>query len=296
MGENNDTVEEGHNKTSKDQNNDSSSSSSSSVVFKMDLHCIGCISKLKKLLSATYKGGVECVKADLDSNKMTLTGKVDPMEVQKFLEHKTKKKVDLVSPPPPLKKDSAAATVHDAEKKKKVEEKTEKKQDDDKKSKEPPQETTTTAVMKMSLHCEGCIDKVYKYVTKTKGYEEIKIDREKELVTVKGTMDMKALVELLKEKLKTTAVEIVQPKKKEIKDEKKEIKDGSDGGREGITTTTMMEENKIQYYSPMGYYGYPPAPPVASPALGGGQSVWGGYPNPPGFVFSDDNPNACSVM
>ena len=113
------------------------------------------------------------------------------------------------------------------------------------------------------------------------------IDKEKNLLTVKGTMDMKALAELLKEKLKKP-VEIVPPKKEggEKKEkggggggEKKEKGGGGDGGGQA-------EENVV-YYAQYGY----PAPEM----FGYGVGYPIGQLHAP-QMFSDENPNACSIM
>ena len=42
--------------------------------------------------------GVESVKADWESGKLTVIGNVDPTKVKEVVEKKTKKKVELVSP------------------------------------------------------------------------------------------------------------------------------------------------------------------------------------------------------
>lgn len=44
--------------------------------------------------------GVETVKAEPSSNKLTVTGKIDPLKVRDYLHLKTKKQVDLISPQP----------------------------------------------------------------------------------------------------------------------------------------------------------------------------------------------------
>nr|GMD19016.1 heavy metal-associated isoprenylated plant protein 3-like [Ipomoea batatas] len=135
----------------------------------------------------------------------------------------------------------------------------------------------TTAVLKMNLHCEGCIQKIYKIVSKTKGYHEMKLDRQKEVVTVTGAMDMKALVENLKKHLKRD-VEIVPPKKEGGGGEKKEKGGGGGGNEKG------NDKGK-----------------------GGGKKEGGGGGGGDGEknkeeaankmqMFSDENPNACSVM
>lgn len=141
------------------------------------------------------------------------------------------------------------------------------------------------------------------------------IDKQKELVTVKGSMDMKALAESLQEKLKRP-VEIVPPKK-DNKDgdggekegnkpgggggKKKGGGGGGDGGGQAQQEGGKMQESKMEYQPGFGFgygygYGYPP---VVQPGFGFG------YGYPPGYVgehlhapqmFSDENPNACSIM
>lgn len=77
--------------------------------------------------------GVEDVKADCGSNKLTVKGKVDPTWLREKVEQKTKKKVELLSPLP--KKEAPAGDKKSDEKpaEKKVEEK---KKDEEKKPKE----------------------------------------------------------------------------------------------------------------------------------------------------------------
>lgn len=48
--------------------------------------------------------GVEAVKAEVASNKITIVGAVDPSKIREKLDKKTKKKIDLISPQP--KKDN----------------------------------------------------------------------------------------------------------------------------------------------------------------------------------------------
>lgn len=147
------------------------------------------------------------------------------------------------------------------------------------------------------------------------GVEEVNVDAAKDLVTVKGTMDVKSLTTVLKERLKR-GVEIVPAKKDdggggevkkekagvggeekkekggESKGEKKEK--GGDGSGEKdekkevgkkettTTTTTVVEANKMDYYGPPfgGYGGYGYRVEMIHPPQ----------------IFSDENPNACSIM
>jgi hypothetical protein len=219
----------------------------------------------------------------------------------------------------------------------------------------------TTAVLKVVLHCQGCMDKIHKTVMKTKGevivplslnpvplrvtvpltpktdikliingseiidkktiwlivgVSSMEVDKQKELVSVKGTMDAKALAQSLMDKLKRQVV-VVQPKKeKEGEGEKKDGDGGGgkkkgggggggDGGQEeaGGGGVKGDQGNKMitapPGYGNIGYgngYPYPPYP------YGNGHGYGYGHG---GFVedhlhapqmFSDENPNACSIM
>ncbi|KAF2300634.1 hypothetical protein GH714_014828 [Hevea brasiliensis] len=118
------------------------------------MHCEGCASKITK-----FARGLEDSR---DSPR------------------KTKKKVDLISPQP-KKEDSNAKNKDDNKKS------SDKKPDaENKKPKEAP---VTTAVIKVAFHCLGCIKKISNILSKTKGVQEMTLDKQKETVTVKGTMD-----------------------------------------------------------------------------------------------------------
>ncbi|CAB4282720.1 unnamed protein product [Prunus armeniaca] len=272
------------------------------IVLKVDMHCEGCATKIVKCVKDIQ--GVESVKSEFQANKLTVVGNVDPTQLKDKLAAKTKKKVDLVSPQP--KKDNK----DDAKKNQ-----PEKGNDDNKKPKEVP---VTTAVLKLNLHCQGCIGKIQKTVSKTKGFHDMSIDRQKDLVTVKGSMDMKELAETLKEKLKRP-VDIVPPKKEKEKEKEKGENNGGGGGggdkkkkeEEGGNGGGKMEGHKMEYpvglpgfgqvpygmvYGP-GFgagYGYPPhaLPPQTLPP----QAPYMGNPLHAPQMFSDENPNACSIM
>ncbi|KAH0632525.1 hypothetical protein KY284_035311 [Solanum tuberosum] len=185
------------------------------IVLKLDLHCEGCAKKVKRFIR--HFEGVEDVKTDCDGGKLTVKGNVDPAWLREKVAMKTKKTVVLVSPQP--KKDAGAGD------KKPDEKKAEEKKPEDKKPKEPQ---VSTVVLKIRLHCDGCAHKIKRIIKKIDGVEEVKVDSEKDLVTVKGTMDLKELIPYLKEKLKRN-IEIVPPKKDDGGGEKKE---GGGGGGE----------------------------------------------------------------
>ncbi|ESQ42264.1 hypothetical protein EUTSA_v10014256mg [Eutrema salsugineum] len=271
------------------KNNDSAAekkTASVTVVLKVDMHCEGCASRIVKTVRAFQ--GVETVKSESASGKLTVTGAVDPGKLRERLEEKTKKKVELISPQPKKEKEkennNKDKSKSDEDKNK--ENKSEKKTDNEKKPKEPP---VTTAVLKLNFHCQGCIGKIQKTVTKTKGVNGITMDKEKNLVTVKGTMDVKKLVESLKEKLKRP-VEIVPPAKKDKdgkENESGDKKKGDDGGKDKSGNKGGEGVNMMEYVA-------------AQPAYGFGYYPGGPYGYPVQThapqIFSDENPNACVVM
>ncbi|XP_038894057.1 heavy metal-associated isoprenylated plant protein 3-like [Benincasa hispida] len=289
------------------------------VVLKIDMHCEGCANKITKCVKGFE--GVQSVKAEIDGNKLTVTGKkIDATKLREKLSNKTKKKVDLISPQPKKEKDSKPKDKIDDDQTSSNNNKSDKKTDENKKkSKEPP---VTTAVLKVSLHCQGCIEKIQRVTTKFKGVQEMSVDRQKDLVTVKGTMDVKALSGSLTERLKRP-VEIVPMKKEKDNNKneggggggdkkdpaatgdgngngngggKKKKKGGNGGGGGGDGNGGedgcggKMEGNKMEY---MGMVG-----------IGYGHGYGYGY-GPGGLVgenlhapqlFSDENPNACFIM
>ncbi|KAL0708922.1 hypothetical protein Bca4012_015900 [Brassica carinata] len=191
------------------------------VVMKLDMHCEGCGKKIKRLLKH-YKG-VEDVKIDYKDNKMTVVGNVDAEAVRDKVAERIKRKVEIVSPkkeapppPPPSGGEKKPADEKPAEKKPSGEGKDEKKKEAGEKTAPPPlaPPKESTVVLKTKLHCEGCEHKIKKIVNKIKGVNSVAIDSAKDLVIVKGIIDVKQLTPYLNEKLKRT-VEVVPPKKEE---------------------------------------------------------------------------------
>ncbi|KAL4353876.1 hypothetical protein GQ457_06G008770 [Hibiscus cannabinus] len=188
------------------------------AVYKIDMHCEGCAKKIKR--SIKHYQGVEDVKTDSAANKLTVIGKIDPAIIRDRLAEKTKKKVDLISPQP--KKD-AAAPAAGGDKKPEAEKKPEEKKEE----KKPPKESTV--VLKIRTHCDGCINKIRKIILKVNGVQSVDVDGAKDLVTVKGTMDVKDLVPYLKQKLRRN-VDVVPPKKDDAADKKDAGGDKKDAG------------------------------------------------------------------
>ncbi|CAN4100853.1 unnamed protein product [Withania somnifera] len=232
-----------------------------SVVLKLDFHCEGCIRRIFKAVRSFE--GVEKVISDWDTNKVTAIGEVDALKLKEKVERKLKRSVQLIYP-----------LLKDCKKEKKQNENDSKgNKGDDKKTKEK-ELPVTTAVLKVHLHCEGCVQKIHKTITKNRGYREMKMDHEKDLVTVTGAMDMKELVEALKKEVKKDVV-IVPPKKEKEGGEKKE---GGGGKGNGKGKDGQGSED------------------------GGDNRVKSEYPDFEATaihateLFSDENTSACSIM
>eukprot|EP01018_Ginkgo_biloba_P032300 Gb_19281 [translate_table: standard] len=130
---------------------------------------------------------------------------------------------------------------------------------EEKKEKQP---TVVTVVVKVLMHCEACAQKLKRIVLKMKGVHSAEPDFKTQKFTVKGTIDPKDLVEYIYKKAKKRA-EIVPPKKEEKKGD--DGKGGDQKKEDGKKSEDAAPKYVIEY--------------VHAPQL-----------------FSDENPNACSIM
>ncbi|KAF8111181.1 hypothetical protein N665_0076s0172 [Sinapis alba] len=211
------------------------------VVLQVDLHCDGCIARIVRL--AACLEGVETVRADPVSNKLTLIGFMDPVKTADKLQKKTNKKIELLSPKP--KKETKV-------------------NNDAKADVKTTMIAVSTVTLKLSCSCDGCIKRIHKTISKTKGVYQVKIDREKEMVTVTGTMEVKTVTENLKRKLKKT-IQVVPEKK----DKKKENAEGiSKPGSPGLPCYGFS-------------YGLGPYSFMGCPCI---------------ELFSEEDPNSCCLM
>ncbi|KAM0847384.1 hypothetical protein ACQ4PT_055046 [Festuca glaucescens] len=319
------------------------------IVLKVDLHCAGCASKVKRAIK--HAPGVVSVKTDTAANKVVVTGAADAAELKDRIEARAKKPVQIVSagagPPkkdkesdkPDKEKTDGGEKKPEKEKGKPAKEKgkpeKEKKAqaaDKPKEEKKPKETKEETVTLKIRLHCDGCIDRIKRRVQKIKGVKEVAVDPAKDLVKVTGTMDAAALPAYLRDKL-SRPVEVVAPGKKDD-GEKKKDKGAGDGDGDGaekkkdggggddkkdksaaaaasLAPMPMADASMYQmppqygyhmpyHAAPGGYYGAaaaPPPNPAFYPSAGPYyQAPYASYPAHAPQMFSDENPNACSVM
>ncbi|KAI3737436.1 hypothetical protein L2E82_27439 [Cichorium intybus] len=267
------------------------------IVLKVFMHCEGCASKLRRCLKGF--DGVEDVKTDCKTQTIVVKGeKADPLKVLERIQKKNHGQVELLSPvpKPPINQP------------KKIEDK-EASKSDEKKEEAPPQ--VFTVVLKVHMHCEACAQVIRKRILKMKGVESAEADLKSSQVAVKGTFQPPQLVEYVTKKIgKQTVIVKQDPQPKtpeedkgkdakvdkkaagadEKKEEKKpeeaaggEVPAKPDAAASGGEEKKVIDLRKIEFschqsnlprYAVESAYGYPAAPQL----------------------FSDENPNACSVM
>ncbi|KAJ1274492.1 hypothetical protein BS78_05G065800 [Paspalum vaginatum] len=276
------------------------------IEMRVYMHCKGCTRKVKKIL--TCFDGVEDVIADCKTHKVVVKGKkaaANPMKVVEHVQKKTGHKVELLVPIPST-----------------LEEKPELPRPEEK---EPP---VTTVVLEVYMHCETCAWWIKKRILKMKGVQSVEPDLKTSEVIVKGMFEEAKLARhvyrcigehtaIIKSK-KVNLSEIVNggnKAKEENEEGGEEKKDGMDVGmkkedgngdfssKEKEMTAITMENLGMHYpwfTFPSGYYlPLPLSPPgyVYQPAYP--PSSYAAY-TPHHLmtpqIFSDDNPNTCSMM
>ncbi|KAL2519736.1 Heavy metal transport/detoxification superfamily protein [Abeliophyllum distichum] len=200
------------------------------IVLGVYVHCEGCGDEVLRCLRGFE--GVEEIEIDAKNHKVIVKGKkADPIKVAERLRKKSGKHVNLISPIPP--------------------------KEEPKEEKKPESPMVIEVVLKIYLHCEGCAKEVKHCIHKMEGVQTVDPEMEKNLVTVKGSMDAQKLVAFINKRAGRHA-EIVKQTNKEKKNE----------------TTENQNENRNGAVYP----NYP-QDLVYAPQL-----------------FSDENPNSCSIM
>ncbi|XP_062162646.1 heavy metal-associated isoprenylated plant protein 7-like [Alnus glutinosa] len=232
------------------------------IVLKVDMHCEACARKVARALKGFE--GVEDVTTDSKASKVVVKGKAaDPIKVCERLQKKSGRKVEIISPLP----------------KPPEENKEENKEQKEEKKEEPP--AVITVVLNIRMHCEACAQGIQKRIRKIPGVESVETDLANDQVVVKGVVDPTMLVDYVFKRTRKQASIVKEEEKKEEEKkevEKKEEKEGDKkDGEEGNGEDDKKGDIKRSEYWPSKHfleyaYAYPPQ------------------------IFSDENPNACSVM
>ncbi|EOA29554.1 hypothetical protein CARUB_v10015807mg, partial [Capsella rubella] len=211
------------------------------IVLKVYMHCEGCASQVSNCLRGY--DGVEQIKTEIGNDKVVVSGKFDdPMKILRRVQKKFSKNAELISPKPNPKQDQ-------------------------KKEPQPKKETTPqikTVILKMNMHCEGCVHEIKRGIEKIKGVQTVEPDRAKSTVVVRGVMDPPKLVEKIKKKLGKHA-ELASQTTEKNKD---------NNNNKNTNKNEDSDGNRI--------FSYPPQ-----------YSSQHAYPSQ---LFSDENVHSCSIM
>ncbi|WVZ18176.1 hypothetical protein V8G54_005498 [Vigna mungo] len=183
----------------------------------------------------------------------------------------------------------------------------------------PPPPPPPEIVLKVFMHCEGCARKVRRSLKGFPGVESADPDLKNSVVSVKGVYDPEKLVEYVYKRTGKHAVIVkLEAEKKEEKKEEKveevekkeEVEKDKTGEGEENKEKKEEEEAKVEtkaeeadkvvpdvkineyFHNPPSYgmevYAYP-----AHPVYPAYPAYFHAYPPQ---IFSDENPNACTVM
>ncbi|CAK7323322.1 unnamed protein product [Dovyalis caffra] len=233
------------------------------IVLKVDMHCEACARKVARALTGFE--GVEEVTTDSKASKVVVKGKAaDPLKVCERLQKKSGRKVELISPLPKPPEENKEETKDPPK-------------EEEKKDEPPP---VVTVVLNVRMHCEACAQKLRKGIRKIQGVESVETDLANDQVIVKGVVDPSKLVDDVHKKTRKQASIVKDEEKKEEEkkeEEKKEDKEGQkkDGEEEKGEDDKKLDIKRSEYWPSKDYsdqYAYAPE------------------------IFSDENPNACTVM
>ncbi|KAL5560667.1 hypothetical protein UlMin_036878 [Ulmus minor] len=250
------------------------------AVYKTNLHCQQCAREIERPLLRTQ--GVQNVEIDMEKGEIKVKGSFDPIVIQKRIEKFSKKKIELISPKIQIKE-----TI---EKDKKV-------------IKEIKQPIPKTTSVKVHMHCDQCERDLKKMLLRHKGIHSVKTDMKAQILTVDGTIEPDKLVSFLKRKGHKQAEIIVAKKEEKIK--KEEVKSSSKAGEETTKVVEIKQDIKRVEAKPKDSKAGEETTKVVEIK----QDIKvveakTKEPNAPYFdhyvyapqLFSDENPNACSIM
>ncbi|KAH6813602.1 Heavy metal transport/detoxification superfamily protein [Perilla frutescens var. frutescens] len=251
------------------------------LVLFVDLHCVGCAKKIER--SILKIRGVEGVAIDMTKNEVTIKGVVEPQAVCNRIMKKTKRNAKVLSPLPEAEGEPLPQVV-------------------------ASQVTgLITIELNVNMHCEACAEQLKKKILKMK-VRTAETELSSGKVTVTGTMDADRLVDYVYRRTKKQAKIVPQPEPekppeespkpeekaeeaKPAEEEKKEEGEKRDSppeeekkedGGDAEEEVKSVEEQAAAMYKMM-YHNYQPIYVVER------------IPPAP-QLFSDENPNACTIM
>ncbi|XP_010468147.1 PREDICTED: heavy metal-associated isoprenylated plant protein 22-like, partial [Camelina sativa] len=202
--------------------------------------------------------GVEAYTTDILNQKVTVSGNFNLEKLLKTLKKKTGKKAEILM----VNEKADMVEKEDDEPEVVLEENEEHEtiieNNEDEKKIETPQTSTTEVEIHMTFLCENFEVDVGKVISKFEGVKTCAVDIENQKVVITGDFDKEQLLKTLKKKLSKSINKMEQKKKDKEpikKDEKIEI------DRDIYINPSSVDEKEMSRY----------------------------------MMFSDENPNACSI-
>ncbi|XP_031380107.1 heavy metal-associated isoprenylated plant protein 1-like isoform X3 [Punica granatum] len=113
------------------------------LILHVDLHCVGCVKKIKTFLLKTR--GVEEVEVDMEQNQVKIKGVVSPQSLCDKISKKTKRRANVIHPLPSAEGDPLPELVIS--------------------------QVSGLATVELSVyvHCEGCAKQLQRKILKMRG-------------------------------------------------------------------------------------------------------------------------------
>ncbi|KAK7243477.1 hypothetical protein RIF29_38274 [Crotalaria pallida] len=244
------------------------------AIYKVNLHCQECGSKIKKHIMTSQ--GVQNIDIDIEKGEIKAKGKLDPLKILKLIEKKSKKKVELISPKVKPKESTATTDI---------------------KPKEIKDPIVRTILVKVHMHCDQCEADLKHKLMKNKGIFNVKTDQKAQNLTVEGTIESEKLLSFMKKRVhKNAEIISVKEEKKEEKTEK-----GKDEGKS--SATKKKDDNKLGESTKEKEGKSTEITKEKEDSKSGGETTKTNE-NVPYIIhyvyapqlFSDENPNSCTVL
>ncbi|KAK9757706.1 hypothetical protein RND81_01G181100 [Saponaria officinalis] len=231
----------------------------SAALYKVNLHCLECAVKIKKPLLRIQ--GVHSVDTNFEKSEVKVVGVIDSKKIHQKIEKLSKKKVELLKVEENFKETVVVEKV----------------------VKETKALIVFASTVKAHLHCDQCEADFRRKLLRHKGIYNVKSDMKAQTLTIEGIIEGEKLVKHIIKKLHKHA-ELVSSKeiKKEEKVEKKEEKK---------VEIKKVEETKIEKK----VIEVSEVKEVQEKLKASNTPYLIHYVYAPQW-FSDEDPNACSIM
>ncbi|XAR54253.1 hypothetical protein NMG60_11029299 [Bertholletia excelsa] len=235
------------------------------ALYKVHLHCPKCGNDIRKPLLRTP--GVQSVDVKFEKGEIMVRGSIDQKKIQKRIEKLSKRKVEIL-PVPALGKDTTGTKI-----------------------------TVRKTTVKTYMHCSQCQHELRRRLLKHPGIHNVTPDFKAQTVTIEGSIESEKLITYMKKIVRKHA-EIIPPKQeKKVVEEKKEkvtVEVKSGGGsekieefkKEKVEVKTGGGSEKIEEFK---------KEKVEVKTADSKTPYFIHYVYAP-QLFSDENPDACSIM